>query len=199
VVEPIAEWSPCIAVNGIEYYNHPAIPEWQNSILMAVLGGLGSQYERLSVLHLSEDGLAVDSEDQYFASFNRRIRDICVNPNTGAVYVAFNGTQYPGAGPNMIKEFRNMAFVPSNVANLNAEQSMSVFPNPVNANATLTFSESFIGSSYAVYAFNGQKVAENKITATQQTLDCSAFGVGNYFIKASSDKGTITKTFVVSR
>ena len=199
VVEPIAEWSPCIAVNGIEYYNHPAIPEWQNSILMAVLGGLGSQFERLSVLHLSDDGLAVDSEDQYFASFNRRIRDICVNPTTGAVYVAFNGAQYPGSGPNMIKEFRNMAYGSNSVSDITASQNLTVFPNPVNASATLTFSESLIGSTYAVYAFNGQKVVENKITSTQQTLDCSAFAAGSYFIKASSDKGTITKTFVVSR
>jgi len=29
VKEPLQTWSPCIAVNGIEYYNHPAIPEWQ--------------------------------------------------------------------------------------------------------------------------------------------------------------------------
>ncbi len=166
---------------------------------MAVLGGLNSQYERLSVLHLSDDGLAVEDEDQFFASFNRRIRDICVNPETGAVYVAFNGTSYPGSGPNMIKEFRNMAFVSSNVSDVAATQNLTIFPNPVNANATLTFTESLIGNTFAVFAFNGQKVAEEKITSTQQTLDCSAFAAGSYFIKASSDKGTITKTFVVSR
>ena len=41
VIEPLEAWSPCIAVNGIEFYNHEAIPEWQNSVLMSVLGGLG--------------------------------------------------------------------------------------------------------------------------------------------------------------
>ena len=39
-------------------------------------------YERLSVLYLSEDGLSVTSEDQYFSSFNQRIRDVAVNPYT---------------------------------------------------------------------------------------------------------------------
>ena len=87
VIEPLKAWTPCIAVNGIEYYNHEAIPEWQHSVLLSVLGGLGAQYERLSVLHLSEDGLNVTSEDQYFSSFNQRIRDVAVNPYTGSVYV----------------------------------------------------------------------------------------------------------------
>jgi hypothetical protein len=99
----------------------------------------------------------------------------------------------------MIKEFRNLAYESSNVSDIASSQNLTVFPNPVNASATLTFTESLIGSTYAVFAFNGQKVAENKITSTQQTLDCSAFAAGSYFIKASSDKGTITKTFVVSR
>ena len=112
VSEPIFTWTPCVAVNGMEYYNHPAIPEWQNSILLSVLGGLGAQYERLSVMHLSEDGSAVISEDQYFSSFNQRVRDVCINPITGAVYMALNGGNYPGSGPNVIKEFRNLDYVP---------------------------------------------------------------------------------------
>lgn len=112
VAEPIFTWTPCVAVNGMEYYNHPAIPEWQNSILLSVLGGLGAQYERLSVMHLNANGTAVLSEDQYFSNFNQRVRDVCVNPVTGAVYMALNGGSYPGSGPNEIKEFRNLAYVP---------------------------------------------------------------------------------------
>ena len=30
VREPIDTFSPCAAVNGLTWYNHPAIPEWQN-------------------------------------------------------------------------------------------------------------------------------------------------------------------------
>ncbi|PCJ81965.1 MAG: hypothetical protein COA49_03095 [Bacteroidetes bacterium] len=112
VAEPIFIWTPCVAVNGMEYYNHPAIPEWQNSILLSVLGGLGAQYERLSIMHLSANGLTVLSEDQYFSNFNQRIRDVCVNPYTGAVYMALNGGNYPGSGPNEIKEFRNYSYTP---------------------------------------------------------------------------------------
>jgi glucose/arabinose dehydrogenase len=113
VAEPVFTWSPCAAVNGMEYYNHPAIPEWQNTILLSVMGGFANPSgKRLSILHLSEDGLDVESEDQYFSSLNQRVRDVCINPITGAVYIALNGGSYPGSGPNMIKEFRNFDYVP---------------------------------------------------------------------------------------
>lgn len=197
VVEPIREWSPCIAVNGIEYYNHPAIPEWQNSVLLSVLGGLSAQYERLSVLHMSEDGLSVESEDQFFSSFNWRVRDICINPHTGSVYVAFNGAQYPGTGPNMIKEFKNLAYNANTVNEKEPEQTMKVYPNPVRGSAKVEFGESLIGTNYIVYSFNGQKVTEKKISGALETMDCTNWAAGSYFIKATSAKGTITKTFVV--
>ena len=92
-------WTPCIAVNG-GYYTE-AIPEFQGESD----GGarrISAQYERLSVLELSEDGLSVLGEE--LSSFNQRIKDIAVN-YTGAFYLAFNGTQYPGSPPNIIKEF----------------------------------------------------------------------------------------------
>ncbi len=109
VEEPLAEWSPCIAVNDIEYYNHPAIPEWENSFLMAVLGGLSGGAERISVLHLNADGSAITSEDQYFTNFGR-LRDVCINPETGCIYIATNGSQYPGTTPNCILEYCNLAY-----------------------------------------------------------------------------------------
>lgn len=199
VKEPLLEWSPCRAVNGLEYYNHPAIPEWNNCILMAVLGGLGSQFERMTVIHLSEDGqtaTSVDADDTYFQSFNRRIRDLCVNPHNGALYVAFNGASYPGSGPNAIKEFTNLAFV--GVNNVDAKtQSIELFPNPVEDSANLVFSPTFLGSTYQVFNYTGQMVLESKVDQTQMTLDVSELTQGNYFLTCTSAQGTVSRTFVV--
>jgi len=195
VKEPLEEWNPCIAVNGIEYYNHPAIPEWQNSVLMAVLGGLGAQYERLTVLHMSEDGLTIDSEDQFFSSFNQRIRDVCVNPHNGAVYLAFNGTGYPSSGPNIIKEFKNEDFV--SVNEYVKPQEISVYPNPVDQSTHLSFSDSFVGKAFQIISFSGQVVMETTINATTMDLDCTKYSSGMYYLKATSELGTITKTFMV--
>lgn len=196
VMEPLKEWSPCIAVNGIEYYNHESIPEWQNAVLLSVLGGLNAQFERLSVLHMSADGMTIVSEDQYFSSFNQRIRDICVNPYTGAFYVAFNGTQYPGTGPNIIKEFRNMAF--NSVAPVRKpSQSVEVFPNPASDNLNIKFSASFVGMPYEIVSFEGKSVRRGKINSNQMSFQKGSLAPGTYFIRAVSPKGMVTRTFVI--
>lgn len=114
VVEPVMEWTPSMGVTGIEYYNHPAIPEWRNSILAAVLGGMRGPHKHMAVLHLSKDGRTVIKNERFLSSLNERVRDICVNPHTGAVYVALNGSAWPGQGPNVIKEYRNREYSPKN-------------------------------------------------------------------------------------
>lgn len=197
VKEPLKAWSPCIAVNGIEYYNHPAIPEWQNSVLMAVLGGLGAQYERLSVLHMSEDGLTIESEDQYFSSFNQRVRDVCVNPHNGAVYIALNGASYPGVGPNMIKEFRNLDFITDSIPESIKIQKIDLWPNPAQNELNLKFSESFIGTSFKIISFQGQDVRAFKVDNIEMKIDISYLAQGTYYVKANSYLGTVTRTFVV--
>jgi glucose/arabinose dehydrogenase len=201
VKEPILEWSPCRAVNGLEYYVHPAIPEWQNCILMAVLGGLGGTYERLSVIHLSADGQTAtcnDAQDTYFQVFNQRIRDFCVNPHTGALYMALNGSSYPGSGPNIIKEFRNLNYTNTSVLNHAPAQNIVVYPNPVSNELTLNFSDSFIGSKVEIINFNGQLVNETQVVSSNMKWNAEEWAAGNYFVRCASPKGTITKTFVVS-
>lgn len=197
IKEPIMEWSPCIAVNGIEYYNHPAIPEWQNSIIMAVLGGLGANYKRVAVLHMSADGLTVESEDLYFQSIGQRFRDVCFNPYTGSVYVACNGLQYPGNGPNIIKEFKNMAYLSVEDAKTAIDQTLELYPNPATTVTYLNFSDSFLGGKVSVYAFTGETILEQNISSSRMELNCEKWAAGTYFVRAISDKGTITKTFVI--
>ena len=200
VREPLLEWSPCRAVNGLEYYNHPAIPEWQGTILMAVLGGLNSNYERLSVIHLSPDGLSAtctDASDTYFQVFNQRIRDLCVNPHTGALYMALNGTNYPGQGPNIIKEFRNLDYGAINTHEQSKPQMVALFPNPSNEQITLQLSASLIGAQYEVLAFNGQTVEKGLVNNTSMSLNVAEWSAGNYFVRLNNALGTVTKTFVV--
>jgi glucose/arabinose dehydrogenase len=200
VIEPLEAWTPCIAVNGIEYYNHEAIPEWQNSILMAVLGGLGGQYERLSVMHLSDDGLSVTGEDQFFSSFNQRVRDVAVNPYTGSVYVAFNGTSYPGNGPNIIKEFRNESFASSLSDDLQIGATINAFPNPANDNIRIDWDMPMTQGEFEVYSYNGQLIKRGTLNGANSSLvlDTSDWSAGSYFVRAVHAKGTVTATFQVA-
>lgn len=199
VREPLLEWSPCVAVNGIEYYDHPAIPEWQNSILMGVMGGLNgtsANNDRVSVLHLSDDGLSVLSEDKYFTSLNQRFRDVCVNPYTGAVYVALNGTSYPGTTPNIIKEFRNMDYGSRVNPSPTLGQKLSVYPNPAQDQITMEFASTLVGGSADIYNYEGKLIHHIQITAEKMTLDLSAWTSGSYWMVARSSLGNVTSTFV---
>ncbi|MCB0760332.1 MAG: PQQ-dependent sugar dehydrogenase [Flavobacteriales bacterium] len=197
VREPLKEWSPCVAVNGIEYYNHPAIPEWENSVLMSVLGGLGGQYERLSILHMSDDGMEVDSEQQFFSSFNQRIRDICVNPYDGSIYVAFNGTSYPGSGPNIIKHFVNEDFTAVKSPAAHSNQNIEVYPNPVEGRATIEFSPEFIGTNYMIYSFTGQLIRNEILDGSAVQINGDDLAPGQYYVKSTTQYGTVTRTFIV--
>ena len=194
VAEPLKTWSPCVAVNGIAFYDHPAIPEWQGSVLMAVLGGLSGQYERLSVLHMSEDGLAVESEDQHFASFNQRVRDVAINPYTGSIYLAFNGPQYPGSGPNLIKEFRPTGT--NAVSDWSGSRGLDVFPNPASDHVTLNVSESWAGRAFQVWDVAGNLVTEGKLV-NNMSLRVSEWSSGSYILTATTTHGKLLSRVLI--
>jgi len=197
VREPLAEWSPCIAVNGIEYYDHPAIPEWSNTVLMAVLGGLGGGAEKVIALHMSTDGLSIDSQNNYFTNYGR-LRDVCVNPHTGSLYFGTNGPGYPGSGPNMIVEYRNLDYSPVGIAQNKAEdQFIRVSPNPMHESMTVTFSNNFMGKNLEVISYDGKVVIEKTIGSNSVTLTKNELSTGQYYLRATNNNGTITKAFVV--
>jgi glucose/arabinose dehydrogenase len=82
VVEPIAAWTPTLAVCGIDYYDHDAIPEWKHSILMVSL-----KEADLRVLKLNASGDSILSEEIFFNNEFGRLRDVCVSPE-GKIYLA---------------------------------------------------------------------------------------------------------------
>lgn len=196
VKEPVEAWAPCIAVNGIEYYDHPAIPAWNNCVLMAVLGGLSAQYERLSVLHMSEDGTEILSEDQYFSEFNQRIRDVAVNPYTGAIYLALNGPQYPGSGPNFIKEF-SPEEPDSDVEFIKGEIDVNLYPVPATDMLNLEISNSLIGGTFSIFNYNSKKVFEGQLTSSVNRVNVNNLSKGQYYVILQKKSDKITRTFTL--
>jgi hypothetical protein len=95
VMEPIAAWTPTLAVAGTDFYHHPAIPEWQNALLVSSL-----KASSITALNLSPDGGSVIKEETYFKNWFGRLRDICISPD-GRVFLAVSnrdgrGTVRPG-------------------------------------------------------------------------------------------------------
>jgi glucose/arabinose dehydrogenase len=80
--EPLwSSGSSTIAVCGLDYYNNPRIPAWQNSLLLTTLKDAS-----LRILKLSNDGLSITSQQTLFKNRYGRIRDICISP-AGRIYL----------------------------------------------------------------------------------------------------------------
>ena len=129
---------------------------------MAVLGGFSSPIGgRLEVLSMSEDGLTLEESDMFFTEFNQRIRDVAVNPNTGAIYLAFNGPSYTGNGPNLIKEFRPASN--DGVANWEDNRGLDIYPNPAANQVTLRVSDLWTGQSFEVLDLKGNVMMQGQL------------------------------------
>jgi hypothetical protein len=166
---------------------------------MGVMGGLNGtsgQNDRVSILHLSADGLSVTSEDKLFTTLNQRFRDVCINPYTGALYVALNGTQYPGTAPNKIIMFAAQGNTNQIVNKPTVGQMMNIFPNPAQDSITLESAQTLVGSDFTIFNNEGKQVMQIKIQSDKQRIDIGTLPVGSYWTVATSPLGTVTRTFV---
>jgi glucose/arabinose dehydrogenase/mono/diheme cytochrome c family protein len=88
ITEPLLAWSPTVAVAGLQYYSHDAIPEWKNTLLAANMKG-----RALRILDLNEAGDKIEQEHIFFQKRYGRIRDVAVAPN-GDVYFSTTNTDW---------------------------------------------------------------------------------------------------------
>ncbi len=86
VVEPIYSWTPTIAPSGMDYYNHDLIPQFKNSLLVAVLKG-----SVLIQLQLNQQGDQVTNSTEHFKNTYGRLRDVSVAPNGKVYFITSNG------------------------------------------------------------------------------------------------------------
>lgn len=97
VTQPI--WSSggsTIATAGIDYYNHPRIPDWGNSILMTTL-----KDQTLYQVKLNDNATGASFIKPFFKNRWGRLRDVCVSP-TGRVYLCTS----MGGGVDVIVEIQ---------------------------------------------------------------------------------------------
>ena len=199
VTLPITIWGSCIAISDILFYEHEAIPEWQGKILIAGMGGNDGNDPRIAVREINLDGLSTTLIGRYFTEYGR-IRDFCINPKNGAIYFATNGVKYPSQGPNRIIEYRNLSYQPTSTINQAAsDQFVEIFPTLISESSTLNVkvSDSFVGSSISIYAYSGQRIKNIKISSDEFSLNLADLINGSYFVKATNEFGTISKTFII--
>jgi len=195
VREPLIEWSPCVAVNDLAYYNSPAIPEWEGKLLMAVLGGFVKD-PRLSVITLNEDGTEILAEDKYFDDYGR-IRDICVSPQ-GVIYFATNGPNYPGSGPNKIISYTSNVII--NTDDIKESKShITLYPNPIKTSQQMTLDSdlSLVGGSYQIIGYDGKVYLGGEVSGKKVTVSTDGLVSGQYYIRVQKATDSITQSFLV--
>ena len=98
---PLRAWTPTIATAGLAYYDHPAIPEWHNALLLANLKG-----RALRVLELNAAGDQIDRERIFLQLHLGRLRDVVIAP-TGDVYLlTSNADWHPRFQPWMYENLQ---------------------------------------------------------------------------------------------
>lgn len=85
---PLLAWTPTIAASGLAYYDHPAIPEWRNTLLLANLKG-----RALRVLELNPGGDQITRERIFFQQRLGRVRDVAVATD-GSIYLLTSNTDW---------------------------------------------------------------------------------------------------------
>jgi len=192
VVEPLAVWTPTIAPSDIIWYDHPSIPEWQNTILMTLL-----KDKNLVKIDFNAAGDQIESMQAYFTNQFNRLRDICVSP-TGAVYLATNGSSWQNNNPfsHSIVKVWNDSFMQVGLTET-AQPSFTVMPNPATEYVRLAFTPNLVGGELFVYAITGELVQHKRITQGQLLLDRGAWPAGTYIVRAHSGQQLVTQKLVL--
>jgi hypothetical protein len=212
--DPIAIWyeNSTIATSDIAWYDHPAIPEWQGKILMAVL-----KTEHLKSIEVDgTDGTTVVGQEIHFntghannptstssSTYNSgsfdRLRDVLVAPD-GRVFLATSGPSWGTSGTfqNSIVELKNSSYSAVAVDEV-VEVKTSVYPNPSTGLVRMNFVPELTGAAYKVVDNLGRVVAEGLVSTGNVTVDLSGLAPGLYIIRSSNGNYTTNQRLLISK
>lgn len=190
VREPLIAWTPTIAPAGLAYYDHPAIPGWRGSLLLATLKG-----SQLVQLPLNPAGTAIGTPTEFLTNTAGRLRALCVSPQ-GRLYIGTSNSTAnpPAAGADQILVVENPAYVTS-ATNAAAALAFRLWPNPARREVTLQLPVA--NTSVTVLDLLGRPVQHQRAAATTAVLDVSGLPAGTYLVRVEGAGGTATQRLVV--
>jgi len=192
VREPLAAWTPTLAVAGLDYYDHGAIPEWQNSLLLTTL-----KNKTLINLKLSGDGLSITSQANFLNGIYGRLRDLCISPD-GRVFLATSnqdgiGTSNPG--DDKIIEIRSggiSTLIPGTLTG-----RLDLFPNPMDETMIIRMTGLKGKKTIQIYSLDGSLMRKVETTQNQVEFHKDDLPSGYYLIRAGNDRISLRGSFVV--
>ncbi len=176
VVEPLAAWTPTLAVCGLHFYNKTTIPGWENSLLMVSL-----KEAELRQMPLNTDGDSILAQNVYFDDQYGRLRDIAISPS-GDVYLATSNRD--GRGDPVPEDDRIIRIsVPTGVANSSNAERFSIYPNPADKRMHLTFKKNVKPVSVKWINLQGQIIESRAINSSHASFDKKNFKSGVYLLQ----------------
>jgi glucose/arabinose dehydrogenase len=195
VKEPIAAWTPTLAVAGTGFYSSTAIPEWTNSLLMTTL-----KESELVQLKLSQDGREVMEEQVWFDEWFGRLRDVAVAPD-GRVFVAVSnrdGRGDPRPGDDRIVEF-SPSEATDNAPTPDEGSSLQVYPNPFTDALRLEVPGGMTGGKLSLYDSNGRLVKRQLANSPVIMLNTRNLSPGIYLLVMQKDNKRISRKVVLKK
>lgn len=186
VVEPLAAWTPTLAVSGVDYYSSDRIPDWQNSILMCSL-----KAGRFTVLKLAEDTASVSDLSYYFSGYWGRLRDVCVSPD-GRIFIATSnrdGRGSPARNDDRIMQISRSTGTGLFYGGNGGQNETRIFPNPMEGDQ-LSIRRTRKGQfTVSVLDASGKKLHEERSGDNSVQIPFN-WARGVYFIRVESGRST---------
>ncbi|MBO0357048.1 PQQ-dependent sugar dehydrogenase [Hymenobacter sp. BT186] len=195
VREPLASYTPTRAVAGLTTYTHPAIPEWNNSLLLVTLK------DGFTQLQLNLAGTQITAQNTLWTTTYGRLRSICVSPQ-GRIYIGTSnrdGRGNPAATDDRILVLENRAYVPSAVKQGQAS-ALQLWPNPATQTVAVRLSAApRATTTVQLRDALGRTARTLQLPSGQQEtrLDLAGLRSGLYMVQAQLGDVQYTRRLVV--
>jgi len=181
VREPLAAWTPTLAVSGLKYYDSPAIPGWRGTLLLNTL-----KANKLVQLTLNATGDAVTAQADYLTTFGR-LRAMCISPE-GRIYIGTSnrdGSGSPTATDDRILVLENRAYQPTSTAAARNAAPLRLWPNPARQTVTLRLPAAPAATPVTIHDALGRLAATGQLAPGQTDLTLSVAGLraGLYVVR----------------
>jgi hypothetical protein len=198
-------YSGTLTPAGLDYYNHPAIPEWSNCL---IVGTLYQPDSCLAVFSLSSDHDSILNRRNYLKKYGnginsfQRTRDICAAPD-GSIYCLVLDRKFTSVGDSLINlgtkilRLRNDAYIPSAVSSLAPRETLKLYPNPTSDQLHLEYPGFTRPVSYRIMDASGRTVSEGQLVAPHTLFSARNWPAGSYEF-VLMEQQIVTAKFVVA-
>lgn len=184
VAEPLFSWTPTIAISDLVWFDHPSIPEWENSLLITAL-----KDKRLYQVRLSPDGLQYVEQKEYFNGTWGRLRDITVSPD-GRVFLATSGASWTNTMP-FTHSIIELSSMPTGVDDVYSElPQLKAFPNPATENVSISWQGGTKSVRASLRDLTGRELGSWVLTNNFGRIELNDLPAGVLILEISSGEST---------